>query len=66
MFFAGVSSDEDRFFTAGGRVLAVASTGTNLDEAIELAYKGCKQIHFDGAYYRSDIGQKGLARTQTA
>lgn len=65
VFYAGVRSEGDELFTSGGRVLAVGSTGADLEEAIERAYSGCSQIHFDGAYYRTDIGRKGLARIQT-
>jgi len=63
VYFAGVSADkraEDKFLTAGGRVLAVSAMGKTLSGAIAAAYKGVADIGFEGAVYRKDIGAKGL------
>jgi phosphoribosylamine--glycine ligase len=47
--------------TAGGRVLSVTAYDENsLQEAISLAYAAVKCFHFDGMYYREDIGQRAL------
>ncbi len=51
--------------TAGGRVLGVTGLGDTLDEAIRRAYEGIGRITFEGAYYRRDIGARGLRRLQT-
>lgn len=56
VFGAGVDEKDSKLYTAGGRVLAVTSTGETLAEAIEKAYKDIKQVHFKGIYYRKDIG----------
>ncbi|NOY77592.1 MAG: hypothetical protein GXO76_06960, partial [Calditrichaeota bacterium] len=32
----------------------------SLKEAMEGAYNAVQSIHFEGAYYRKDIGKKGL------
>jgi phosphoribosylamine--glycine ligase/phosphoribosylformylglycinamidine cyclo-ligase len=56
VFQAGTKVDEGRLLTAGGRVLAVTSVGSSLDESRLRAYEGVDKIHFDGAQYRSDIG----------
>lgn len=42
--------------TTGGRVLCLVSSGDTLSEARETAYREMKKIHFEGMYYRSDIG----------
>ena len=60
VFHAGTRRAEDgRLFTAGGRVLAVTGTGASLREAIDRAYAGLAQIHFDGMHFRHDIGGQG-------
>ena len=46
--------------TSGGRVLNVVATAPTLREAIDAAYKKVERIHFDGAHYRRDIGQRAL------
>jgi phosphoribosylamine---glycine ligase len=60
VFHAGTKRDnEGRVVTAGGRVLNVAATGTDLEEARRRAYKACDLIHFEGKMYRRDIGAPG-------
>lgn len=59
---AGTKMENGSFVTAGGRVLGVVGTGTDLKAALGKAYEGCEKIRFDGAFYRKDIGQKGLAK----
>jgi phosphoribosylamine---glycine ligase len=62
VFHAGTKIENSSIVTAGGRVLAVTALGPkeNLEETIFNAYSAVKKITFDGAYYRSDIGKKGL------
>ncbi|EFQ82112.1 phosphoribosylamine--glycine ligase [Aeromicrobium marinum DSM 15272] len=53
---AGTATDaEGRLVTAGGRVLSVTATGTDLHEARSRAYAGVELIHIAGAHHRSDI-----------
>ncbi len=58
VFHAGTRFDGEKFYTSGGRVLGVTAVEKTLDEAIEKAYRGVKNISWNGAYYRTDIGQK--------
>ncbi|KAA9333517.1 phosphoribosylamine--glycine ligase [Hymenobacter busanensis] len=44
--------------TGGGRVLTVVASGPDLELAVERAYAEVKKITFQGAYYRTDIGQR--------
>ncbi len=43
--------------TAGGRVLAVTATASNLTGALHRCYKAVNEISWDGMYYRRDIGR---------
>jgi phosphoribosylamine--glycine ligase len=61
VFHAGVARSSDGGLrTDGGRVLGVTGVGADLTEALARAYRGAERIEFEGKYYRSDIGKKGL------
>ncbi len=60
IFVAGAKKDGDKLLSAGGRVLGVTATGTNLQNAIDNAYALAKQVKFDNGFMRSDIGQRAL------
>jgi phosphoribosylamine--glycine ligase len=62
VFQAGTKLGPLGLETAGGRVLGVTASGTNLRSAVEHAYGSVELIHFDGMHYRHDIAQKGLKR----
>lgn len=55
-FHAGTKQENEQVLSAGGRVLAITSLGKSLEEALEKSYKNLKDIHFEHAYYRTDIG----------
>ncbi|HEY1085813.1 MAG TPA: phosphoribosylamine--glycine ligase [Candidatus Saccharimonadales bacterium] len=58
VFHAGTYEKDGKFYTNGGRVLAVTATGNDLDEALRKAYEAVEKISFDGMQYRSDIGRR--------
>ncbi len=62
VFHAGTKLQEQGCVTSGGRVLGVTALGKDIKQAIERAYKACEKIHFDGIYYRKDIGYRALKR----
>jgi phosphoribosylamine--glycine ligase len=62
VFHAGTRSDAGRLLTAGGRVLGVTASGSDLKQSIDRAYAAVSHIHFDGMHYRKDIGNRGLKR----
>src|SRR6266849_1291042 len=62
VFQAGTCVGANGLETAGGRVLGVTASGSDLAEAIDHAYTAVGKIHFDGMHYRRDIGAKGLKR----
>ena len=61
IYVAGAKLDGGVLKTAGGRVLGVTEVADTLENAIEKAYETVKQVSFDNAYYRKDIGKKALA-----
>jgi len=63
VFHAGTKTDGDKVVTAGGRVLNITATGTNLAEAAHKAYEAAAMIKFDGMHYRRDIGARTLKRS---
>jgi phosphoribosylamine---glycine ligase len=60
IFHAGTTLVDGEFLTSGGRVLAVTATADALEEALDRAYEAIKKIHFEGIYYRRDIGHRAL------
>lgn len=58
VFHAGTALENGVFKTAGGRVLGVTALGTDLKEALKKAYAAVEKITFEGAHYRTDIGNK--------
>ena len=61
IFHAGTALDnEGNIVTSGGRVLCAVALGENIATAQSNAYDLVRQIKWDGAYYRSDIGFKAL------
>ena len=57
VFHAGTSMKEGQILTAGGRVLAVTSTGETMEEALAKTYENIEKINFEGKYRRGDIGR---------
>ena len=60
VYVAGGKLEGEKLFTSGGRVLGVTATGNTLKEAVDSAYDAVKQIRFENAYYRKDIGKRAL------
>jgi len=58
IFHCATKKENDKFYTAGGRVLSVTGIGKTLQSAREKAYKRLENIKFDNIYYRTDIGLK--------
>ncbi|XP_025083227.1 LOW QUALITY PROTEIN: trifunctional purine biosynthetic protein adenosine-3-like [Pomacea canaliculata] len=65
VFHAGTKMKDRKIVTNGGRVLAVVAVDTDLFTASERAQKGAAQIHFDGVFYRTDIGFRVLHSSKT-
>jgi phosphoribosylamine--glycine ligase len=54
---AGTKREGDKIVTSGGRVLGVTSSGKDLSEALQKAYRAAGKIQFGGMHYRKDIGK---------
>jgi len=62
VFHSGSSLLDGQVLTGGGRVLGVTAAAASLEEALARAYEAMALIHFDGMYYRRDIGHRALRR----
>jgi phosphoribosylamine--glycine ligase len=62
VFHAGTKRLGGSLVTAGGRVLNVTATGSDIADAIDRAYRAVGRIHFEKAHFRTDIGHRALAR----
>ena len=63
VFNSGLKHVQDeRYETAGGRVMLVTGRGKTLEQAKLLAYKNTEQIQYnnDALFYRNDIGERGV------
>ncbi len=60
-FVAGAKLENGQLVTSGGRVTGTTAIAGSLEEAIREAYRISDGVKFEGAYRRSDIGQRALA-----
>ena len=56
VFHSGTRREGEKYFTSGGRVLAVNAVGDDSVSAREKAYDAVSRIKFEGMRYRTDIG----------
>ena len=64
VFHAGTQLADNQVTTNGGRVLCATALGNTVAEAQQQAYQLAQQINWDGAFYRTDIGYRAVAREQ--
>jgi phosphoribosylamine--glycine ligase len=62
VFHAGTRLADGQVVTSGGRVLCVTALAGTIAEAQAEAYALVRRIAWDGAYYRTDIGYRAVAR----
>ena len=61
VFHAGTALDnQNNIISNGGRVLCAVALGDDIANAQSKAYAMVEQIDWNGAYYRTDIGFKGI------
>lgn len=58
VFHSGTAEKDGNLITAGGRVLGVTAAAATLEQALARAYEAMGKLHFDGIYYRHDIGHR--------
>ena len=59
-YVAGAKLENGKLVTSGGRVTGTTAVADSLEDAIREAYRLSDGVKFEGAYRRSDIGQKAL------
>lgn len=62
IFHAGTRRVGDKVVTDGGRVLCAVALGADVTEAQRRAYAAVEAVHFEGAFWRGDIGYRAVAR----
>jgi phosphoribosylamine--glycine ligase len=62
IFHAGTERRGNDIVALGGRVLNVTAAGNDVAEARDRAYAAAELIHWDGCFYRKDIGWRALKR----
>jgi phosphoribosylamine--glycine ligase len=65
VFHSGTALSGGILRTSGGRVLGVTASAPTLTEALRRAYEAVGRIHFDGMYFRRDIGHRALNKPGT-
>jgi phosphoribosylamine---glycine ligase len=60
IFHAGTQRQGANIMAVGGRVLNVTALGKDVAEAKARAYAAVEQIHWNGAFFRRDIGWRAL------
>jgi phosphoribosylamine--glycine ligase len=66
LFHAGTQRSGPDLLTSGGRVMAVTGLGDTLGDASRKSLVGADAVHFDGKYFRTDIGWREFARDEGA
>jgi len=64
VFHSGTSRVGGQLVTSGGRVLGATAVGDTLEQALARAYQALAQLHFEGIYYRHDIGHRALKKAR--
>lgn len=64
VFHAGTALHDQQVVTSGGRVLCATALGDSVQQAQQAAYDLAAGIHWDGCFYRRDIGYRAIAREQ--
>jgi phosphoribosylamine--glycine ligase len=62
VFHSGSALKDGTLVTSGGRVLGVTAVADSLERALARAYEAIAEVHFDGMYYRRDIGHRALQK----
>ena len=60
VFHAGTALVDGRLLTTGGRVLCVTALGGSVRQAQQQALQAVRQVRFDGAQWRNDIGHRAI------
>lgn len=64
IFHAGTRLEKGQVLSNGGRVLCATALGDSVTAAQAAAYEMARHIHWDQAFYRTDIAYRAIAREQ--
>jgi len=62
VFHSGTKEEGGKIVSSGGRVIAITSLADNLETALAQTYNSLSDIHFEGMYFRRDIGKDVLKK----
>ena len=60
IFHAGTKIKNNSIYSNGGRVLCATALGQDIQQAQARAYEFLEKVHWQDAYYRTDIGFKAI------
>lgn len=66
LYHASTRKSAGKILTAGGRVFTLTTLGETLSEARQYAYESLQHVKFDGAFFRSDIGEDKASSEPTS
>ncbi len=66
IFHSGTARVGGQLRTSGGRVLGFTAAGDSLQEALARAYQAIGKVHFEGMYFRKDIGYRAMSRAASS
>jgi phosphoribosylamine--glycine ligase len=62
VFHAGTEKKDGKIVTAGGRVLGVTGTGSDMLSTIKKTYEAVSMINWEGVHFRKDIGKRAIRK----
>ena len=65
LFHAGTKEKNGAVVTNGGRVLCITSYGDTIEDAANTSLDMLSYVHFDGMYYRNDIGYEFIKKIES-
>ncbi len=60
IFHAGTKLENGKVIAVGGRVLCATALGNEIEDAQRRAYALAKSVHWEGCWYRDDIGHRAI------
>jgi phosphoribosylamine--glycine ligase len=60
VFHGATVLEDGELRSSGGRVLCVTALGDSVRQAQQRALEGVRQVHFEGAQWRNDIGHRAI------
>ena len=65
LFHSGTLQKDGKFLTNGGRVVCATALATEIDESVNMARDLVESLHFEGKYFRRDIGFEFISETSS-